>query len=285
MKSYLLILTCIFALSQPLGGCSPNATSSESPFVSDESQLRNLADTCLAVDVGSLKDKHDLMSLEGLKGNINSVLERSSRLPNVVTADETKLLNDNLKAIEARIVEVEKELKRQDEERAKAKVAEEKKKQARISALKAKTRKKYVKFDDITWYEHTSQPQYMDTRSFIAVYFLIDNNGSAQNLRIKNVFTADSWLFVESYEIKTDSQTYEIDKGSFDVKRDNDTEIWEWYDDPVDDKTMAMLRDISTSKSVIIRYNGQQYRHDRTIGAAEKKSIAEMLELYALLGG
>ncbi len=125
----------------------------------------------------------------------------------------------------------------------------------------------------------------MDTRSFLVVYFQCDSNGNAGNLRIKNVYTADSWLLVESYQIKTDAQTYEIEKGSFSVERDNDSEVWEWYDDPVDDQTLTMLRDISTSKSVMIRYKGRQYHHDRTMGAAEKKAIAEMLELYALLGG
>ncbi len=149
----------------------------------------------------------------------------------------------------------------------------------------AKTKKEYVKFDDITWHQHTSTPKYMNLRSFIAVYFLIDKDGQAQNLRIKNVYTADSWLFIESYNIKADGSTHEIDKGSFGVERDNNQDIWEWYDEPVDEETLAMLKDIVASKNVMIRYNGQQYYRDRTIGSAERKAIAEMLELYDLLRG
>jgi hypothetical protein len=237
------------------------------------------------MDASTLDEIVDKSTLERKKGGMLSVIERAARLEGVLTNEETSALEVLVKAIDSRLEEVEKELQRQEKERERANLEVEKKKQDRIRVLKSRTRQKYVEFDDVTWYEHVSQPKYMDTRSYVGVYFLIDKSGTAQNLRIKNVFTADTWLFIERYQIKTDSQSYDIDKGSYGVERDNDTEIWEWYDDPVDAATASMLRDISTSKSAIIRYVGQQYRHDRTIGAAEKKAIAEMLELFSLLGG
>lgn len=156
-------------------------------------------------------------------------------------------------------------------------------KQALIDELSRNVEITYDDFGEFYWYEHSNFPAYINSKSYVYVYFSV-KDGVAYNLRIKNVYTADDWLFIQAYTVKTDNEVYTIYKDYFDVKRDYASDgIWEWYDEPVEGKTKKMLLDMATSDVTMIRYGGENYHRDRTLNQEEKDSILEMIELYTLM--
>ena len=92
-------------------------------------------------------------------------------------------------------------------------------------------------------------------------------------------YVADDWLFIEQFVIKADDQTFTIDKGHFDVSRDNSAgEIWEWIDESAGDREISIARAIAESDRAVIRHRGDQYHYDRVITNNEKQAIRQTLE-------
>jgi len=238
-----------------------------------ESDFKALVKSKSELNIEAEVSNGNLNSLGMTKIGILQVIREAEVYPDLVTAEQLQLFDSHLKKVESQIAILEEQARKKQRE-----------KEQRINSLKAKVRKKYNEFDEITWYTHSNIPKYANIRSYISVYFQVSSkSGYARNLRVKNLYTADDWLFIESYTIKTDHHTYSINKGQWGVERDNYTDIWEWYDDPVDAETKEMLLDISNSKKVMIRYIGSQYHKDRTLKSSEKKAIGEMLELFELM--
>ncbi len=166
----------------------------------------------------------------------------------------------------------------------KARVEKEKAEKARIANA---TKKMRVKYDDIkrmTWYYDKSTPQYTNYNS-LHLYIGKEKYGQPY-LRFRIQYTADDWLFIESYVIKTDLNTYNIPTSYGEVETDNGSgDIWEWYDVNMDKKLYAITKDIVNSKTVKLRCNGKQYYKDRVISEKEKKGLQNVLDTYEALGG
>lgn len=247
-----------------------------------ESKFIASRDKLLSIDIEQEIADGSIADLESLRDEMRQVLDNKN-FQDRLAQEDSKVISNKLTATNKKLESLYEVQRKKKAEEQKARKKKEKEKTDRIKYLKAKVRQKYNEFDQVTWYTHSSIPKYENTRSYISVYFYVDKSGHSGNLRIKNLYTADDWLFIEQYTIKTDTRTYTIDKGKWGVDRDNTYNIWEWYDEPIDSKTKAMLQDIASSKKVIIRYTGQNYYKDRTVGASEKKAISEMLELYDLM--
>jgi hypothetical protein len=98
---------------------------------------------------------------------------------------------------------------------------------------------------------------------------------------LKITFVSDDWLFIERYVIKADGRTYTIEADYDEVERDNgEGGVWEWYDKPLDDNSRAAVKAMAEGDDVILRYEGKQYKHDRTITKAEKQALREVLAAY-----
>ena len=80
---------------------------------------------------------------------------------------------------------------------------------------------------------------------------------------------------MQSATVNVDGENYSI---SGDWERDNDSRIWEWIDETLDDR--AMIEAVINSKSAVIRFDGRQYYDNRTISAAQKKSLRDVLLAY-----
>lgn len=80
-----------------------------------------------------------------------------------------------------------------------------------------------------------------------------------------------------------DGQRFE--RGRVKFERDHDSKIWEWYDENLTDADLQMIRAIIASKEAVIRFNGRQYRKDRTITASQKAALQNVLDAYKALGG
>lgn len=133
----------------------------------------------------------------------------------------------------------------------------------------------------ITWYNPKSLPKYIDIRSYIIPYIGSQNNSTWIVTRYN--YTADSWIFWETLTIMVDGKKYYKNIGYSNVVRDNDTEIWEYYDEVADDDDVAMLRAIADSSETIIRFEGDNYYDDLTVTNKDKETINDVLALYFAL--
>lgn len=138
-------------------------------------------------------------------------------------------------------------------------------------------RKNSDDFNDMTFYRDKRAPVY-NNRNFIFPY--IGEKNGYYWMKIRYQYAADDWLFIEQVRIKTDSSNYSI---FADFERDNNSEIWEWHDQTVNEKELAMLEDIADSKEAKVRYVGSQYRDDRVLTWKEKDIIKKTLEIYKAL--
>ena len=148
----------------------------------------------------------------------------------------------------------------------------------RTSILR-RMKKRTDEFNGNVFCEHPNTPRYVDTRSYIAVY--IGQNEGRVWLRMRLNYTSDSWLFVENAAFNIDGETIRLPYT--DWKRDNDSEIWEWIDVPIDADLRATLEKISVSKSTIVRFNGQQYYDNVTIRETDKQVIRDMFLVEEIL--
>ena len=134
----------------------------------------------------------------------------------------------------------------------------------------SKLSKRYDKFQDITWYSSPNSPRY---RNYNAFYIYFGSSGDSKlPLRLVVQYESDDWLFIKSAEVNVDGENYSI---SGDWERDNDSRIWEWIDEKLDDR--EMIESIIKSKSAVIRFEGNQYYNTRTISASQKQSMRDVL--------
>ncbi|MCB1187674.1 hypothetical protein KDL29_10965 [bacterium] len=249
-------------------------------YYDEEKLISSNAREILNADVESLQASGDIAELNALLNKLNYITDNAIKYESEVSKLDLDGLTEKSILISSALSELEKIRAKELEEEKIIKEKAKKEQEKKLAKLEKSVRKQYDEFDEITWYTHSSVPKYDNTRSYLSVYFQVSNS-KARNLRFKNVYTADDWLFIESYEYKTDNNQYSIYKGHFGVERDNGYgDIWEWYDDPVDSELRNMLEDIASSKKVLIRYNGKQYQKDRTISTEEKNAVRDMLELY-----
>ena len=69
------------------------------------------------------------------------------------------------------------------------------------------------------------------------------------------------------------------------MERDNNSRIWEWFDELVDSHNISIVRKIANAKNVKIKLNGRQYYDTRTVKAKDIASMKKILEFYEALGG
>ena len=104
-------------------------------------------------------------------------------------------------------------------------------------------------------------------------------------MRFKIQYFGSDWLFINSYIINVDGIKYEIQADSGDFNRDNDSDVWEWYDVTPTSENIAMLRAISKSKNTIVRMVGDQYHKDVVITLTQKQALKTMFTVFMGLGG
>lgn len=175
-------------------------------------------------------------------------------------------------------------IKEQKLEYEKDKNEKEKAEKERLANATKKLRTKYDDIKGITWYYDKGTPQYTNYNSF-HLYMGKEKTGKPW-LRFRIQYTAEDWLFIQSYVIKTDNDSYTISTSYGEVETDNGSgDIWEWYDVPIDNRLYNIVKDVIRSKSVKLRHNGKQYYKDRTISEKEKQGLQNILDAYEALGG
>ncbi|MBR3975566.1 MAG: hypothetical protein IKJ88_06880 [Clostridia bacterium] len=143
--------------------------------------------------------------------------------------------------------------------------------------------------EGISWYMHDNMPNYIDTRCYIIPY--IGVKGNNKWICIRYNYTADSWIFWETLTIMVDGEKYFKNVGYYNTVRDNDTEVWEYYDEclnynqAMDSSEIKMLKAIAESDETIIRFQGDDYYHDLYVSQKDKQMIKDTLTLYEAMIG
>jgi hypothetical protein len=149
---------------------------------------------------------------------------------------------------------------------------------ARLAGAVKKLRTTYDDIQETTWYYSKSTTRYRNENSF-HIYMGKSKEGNPW-LRFVIQYAGDDWLFIQKYIIKTDNNTYTIEPSIGEIEKDNDTDVWEWYDTKMDANKLDIIRDMINSKSVKLRMEGKQYYKDRIISKQEIQNIKNVLEAY-----
>ena len=98
-------------------------------------------------------------------------------------------------------------------------------------------------------------------------------------------YTADDWVFFKQITFAVDNERYTKYFNYFDVTRDNGGgDVWEYIDVDVSEGNYEeILGAIADSSETIIRFEGDDYYRDFTIGAGDKEAIRQMLTVYQAL--
>lgn len=145
----------------------------------------------------------------------------------------------------------------------------------------------YDKVQDITWYEHKSLPKYIDIRSYVIPF--LGKSGNNYWISTRYNYTGDDWIFWNKMTILVDGTKYYKNVGRGNTVRDNDTEVWEYYEEPLesnvgmDNSELKMLKAIAQSDETVIRFEGDDYYYDLTVTPTDKKIISDVLALYEAL--
>lgn len=138
-------------------------------------------------------------------------------------------------------------------------------------------------FNGIAWYTDKSSTKYRNANDFYL--YAGAKKGSNPTLRLVIQYYGEDWLFIEKYLFKVDGYTYEIDPRYGDVKTDNDSKVWEWFDTKPSKGEIELVKKIIKSKKAVMRIEGSKYIKDVTISSAQKKAMERVLSVYAGLGG
>ena len=152
-----------------------------------------------------------------------------------------------------------------------------------ISKLKSLFNVSKDEFDPngLTWYKPKNASKYVNENS-IYCYFQFDNN-KASNFRFRLQYLNDDWLFIQKVQFSIDGKPFEFIPN--DVQSDNDTEIWEWFDENIDVFNEPLIEAIANAKSVKIKLIGRQYFDTKTMTKSQINSIKNTLDLYRVMGG
>ena len=130
------------------------------------------------------------------------------------------------------------------------------------------------KFNDTVYYTHVNSPQYLNSRSTVYAYMGISRSGPF--LRMKVVYTADDWLFVDRVQVYANGESKLLVDGDF--KRDNNGgTIWEWVDVSPSSAQLRMLVEMSSAPDATIRYTGNTYRKDIEFSHYERANLKTVL--------
>lgn len=135
-------------------------------------------------------------------------------------------------------------------------------------------------FEKCTWVTPKDAPSFTGN-GFYCYFSLV--NGRACNLRLKIQYSADDWLFIQSYKLLIDGDSYDYTPSK--MERDNSDFIWEWSDDQVTPHIEMLLNSLKNSKEAKIRFIGRQYSKDKNITPKQLVSIKRTMDLFYALGG
>ncbi len=154
-------------------------------------------------------------------------------------------------------------------------------KEAKLQRALSRLRIQTDEVEGITWYLSKSEPYYADSRSYVMPY--IGKSSTNTWLKLRYHYTGKEWVFFDTVTIVIDDEKYEKSFSSFEVKRDHDTEVWEYVHTYPSREDIDMLKKIASSKETVIRFKGDTKHFDFTVSQNDKNGITDVLTAYELL--
>lgn len=228
----------------------------------------------------SKKSKEDLK-----KHNVSNKIVKAFKLYNPNGQD---ISNISFVSRKKAMVKIEKEVMSRPSTLDKIRNDLEKERVSKIDSSKVKElapffKEKKDEFEGYIWIEPKTKPKYRNQNGFY-LCFIKTKEGYPTNLRFVGQYTADNWLFIQTVKFNIDGNIWNYNPN--DIKRDNNTKIWEWFDDNVESSNASLIEAIAYAKNPIkVRFIGRQYYDERIISKKEIKSILETIQYYKALGG
>lgn len=134
--------------------------------------------------------------------------------------------------------------------------------------------------EDITFYYDRTTNRDLGSSGFYA--YAAQKDG-APWLRLIIRYAGPDWLFFNRVTIKTEA--FKLDLAGLHPERHvGEGYVAEWIDAPVTRREYALLAAVAMAKHAVIRLEGPQFQHDRTITQREKTAIANVVMAYRALG-
>ena len=137
-------------------------------------------------------------------------------------------------------------------------------------------------FEGYTWVQPKSRPIYRNQNGFYC-YFQKSKDNKVSNLRFVGQYEDEDWLFINHVKFNIDGVVWDYTPKK--INKDNDSRIWEWFDDDVNSSNALLIEAISNAKVVNVRFIGRQYHDERKMSKNNIQSIRNTLEYYKALGG
>lgn len=153
---------------------------------------------------------------------------------------------------------------------------------SKIKSLKHLFTEKKDDFNPNTWVKPKSRPYYVNQNGFYC-YFSKDSNGNVFNFRFVGQYAAEDWLFIKYLKFNIDGKNYDF--YPIKIETDNDSTIWEWFDEQIKINDSDLIEAIANAKSVKVRFEGRQYYKDKIMSQSNILSIKNTLEYYKAQGG
>ena len=141
-------------------------------------------------------------------------------------------------------------------------------------------------FKDTVYYADKSSPKIGSSADANAFYLYFGTKkGYKPTLFLRIQYYGDNWLFIKKYIFKVDGVITELTPNYGEIVSDNNSKVWEYFDETPTESQVMLLKRIIASKKTIMRIQGSQYYKDVTISSTRKKAMQRVLTVYAGLGG
>jgi len=143
--------------------------------------------------------------------------------------------------------------------------------------------KKTDTFEGIDWYyDRATYSSYAGNKFFL---YIGKQKSGKPWLRLQMMYSGSNWIFWEKLTVSVDGEKFSFNPGYYEVERNNDTRVWEWYDVLADSGDISMVEKIITSQNTTLRFEGETYRSDMVLSSAQKRAFKNVLAAHQALGG
>lgn len=130
--------------------------------------------------------------------------------------------------------------------------------------------------DKVTGKTHLIDKRSPASPEVTSIQCWIEEENGIDHLVVRYSYHGSEWLFLQEALVKIDDQSVVV---KFDqVKRDNDSKVWEWCTREATLDDQELLLRIALAKDVTIRFIGKQYKHDHELTVNDQRAIQNVLE-------
>jgi hypothetical protein len=134
----------------------------------------------------------------------------------------------------------------------------------------------------LTFFRHPNSPE-KPGRTALFFYCVAAKSGRP-SLRLVAQFSSPKWLFVQTATVLADGKVIAQLSGRW--ERDhNGGKVFEWLDFSIDGKQKTATAAMVAAKTIMVRFDGRQYRHDHTLSASDLRALQQVHAAFLAAGG